>query len=272
VINSIAQSLVFKFSNDDDVPEILGGAVVSLNNKLLPSYNEFLELIFAASEDVLFSVWQTIGIPAFELEVSDGPGTCSRAGGGGSISIAFSENHNLRVGDYIEIPGSTGIMYVIQTGTSTGCQVRRITGLPSIQNKTWRRHRVKTKTYSPRIGIRNTSAGTNWIYYNGLPAGDATISATQRITFEGIGWDVLLKDAWRMWLGSIERYQRIRAYFKISQNDVVNFDCTIPVYVNALGGTYYLERINKYIDESESVEVELLRLGDLIDFEKINKL
>jgi hypothetical protein len=53
---------------------------------------------------------------------------------------------------------------------------------------------------------------------------------------------------------------------------VYNVDFTAPWFVRYFGSSFYLQRINKYVGDSEPTEVELVALRDFIDQSKIKAL
>ena len=89
---------------------------------------------------------------------------------------------------------------------------------------------------------------------------------------EGLTWEKLLAQYWLLYLGSAEQLKKIRCYLRLTDDDVYFFKGLRPYHIERFGGNLFIEKINKYIDSSEPIEVTAFKLGDYLDKDKIKAL
>jgi hypothetical protein len=240
-----------------------------------------VQLLFAGARDVTFAAAVvSMLVPRWKVEYRDGNGTASRNGGGGSTSISFTDPHKLSVGSYIFIVDLAVTYYVtaINSTTLVTVFVPGGGGLPNFSGSTWQVVVITANSLTPRIGFVPAGSVTTPLTYRGRN-GTAAVSAHREVRFtgpttspEGLEWESLLKNYFLIWLGAMNKYQLVRAWLKLTDDDVYQYDFTTSVYVDKLGSEFYVQAINQYDGEEESTEVELLALAEAFDADKIESV
>lgn len=268
----------FRYSNDSEVESTYGCGKVVFNNSSLKPYADLITLLFAASADKLYAKYRvSLFIPIHKTSQVSGPGTCSRTGGAGSIGVTFALPHGLYHGDYIYIDAIGLTLYVSSVQTTTAIIVL-IDVLPAFTNSNWVKYKFEKQSIKPRVALRSniTFNSTTLTYRTGTVV--TVINDHYLVTFDGspndnntdgLSWEKLLKKNFLLWLGSLENYKLVYAYMRLTDNDVYQADFTQQYYVKKFGAVFYLQAINKYSSDNESTEVELFRLGPLLDPSKI---
>jgi hypothetical protein len=270
----------FLYDNDDYAPtEFFGGAEVTFDNKNLTPFVEWVKLIYAACKDdsfmqQIFSAY----VPLWTRVETLGGGTASRSGGGGSITINFSQSHKLVPGDYVFIADTATTYLVLTVVDNDTVTVFYQTGgtLPNFSGSGWSKITYRMENLTPRIVFALEESGTSTIEYR--DKGTKTdVTLWKQVLFEGtategLTWEKLLKNFFLLWLGSMNDYKFVRCSINLNDNDVYNVDFTAPWFVRYFGSSFYLQRINKYVGDSEPTEVELVALRDFIDQSKIKAL
>lgn len=275
--SSLGRVTTFRYDNDNLAPTSdYGGAKVMFDNQALPPTVEFAKLIFSAAADLVFAdTLLAMFVPVFSTTKTLGPGICSRAGLG--VTINFSTPHKMIVGDYFnveEIDRTCMVLTVVDADTVTVAGAN----LAPFTNSTWSKVAIQEQNINPRIGIRTDSLFTApmtyryhgtvanvptyyGVYFNGINA-----------SVDGLSWEKLLKRNFLLWLGSMERYKMLRAYFNVNDNDVLQINFTRQYYIKKHGSLFFLQGVNKYVGDGNSTEFELVRLGQFLDVNKIKPL
>lgn len=276
------RSTYFRYSNDSFSPSATTGeAVVNFDNDVLQPSADAIKLLFAGAIDRSMSgTILSILIPRYALTFKDGSGTAGRNGGAASTSIIFTDPHKLKVGDYIFIV-DLGITYYVLTVPNTTL-VTVYTGgggLPNFSASAWQVAVIAKNNINPRIGYvpEGNATATNLIYRG--RSSTANVTSVRQVVFngpigstEGLHWATLLKNYFLLWLGAMERFQLVRAWMKLRDNDVYQFDFTTSVYIEKMGSEFYVQSINQYDGDEDSTEVEILALAEALDSSKITAL
>jgi hypothetical protein len=254
---------------------------VNFDNDVLQPSAEALRLLFAGAVDgSMAGSILSIQIPRYSVAYRDGAGTVSRNGGAGSTSITFTDPHGLKVGGYIFVV-DLGITYYV-TATPSNVLVSVFVpgggGLAAFSGSTWQAAVIVANSIGPRIGYVPPSLLTTNLTYRGR-SGTAPVTSARNIVFdgpvvatEGLSWKRMLQNYFLLWLGAMERYQLTRAWIKLNDGDVYQFDFTTSVYIEKFGSEFYVQSINQYDGEEESTEVEILALAEALDSSKITAL
>lgn len=274
------QSTSFRYSNDAFAPSTTAGdAVVKFDNDILRPEATAIKLLFSGAVDGAISSIYSILIPLYELTQGLGPGTAGRSGGASSVTIAFSQSHRLAPGAYIFIEELGSMYYVLtapSTSTVTVAGPPGSTPLPNFAGSSWNRVTIKPRSLVPRIAFAEVnSLVTNITYYGRVSNAPVTLCKILSFTgqgTEGLTWKKLLRAYFLLWLGNMERYQLVRAMFKLNDDDVYQFDFTRSAYVAKYGSRFYVEKISQYTGPDDTTEMSLFALAESLDPNKITDL
>lgn len=272
----------FRYDNDQYAPSLdFGGGKVTLNNDVLEPVVDKIKLIFSACDDLPYmNLFQTIHIPAWRESRTTGASICSRAGVG--VTINFSAPHNLVPGSYILIHQVNLIKFVISIVDADSVTVVG-PNLPSFSNSEWTRIDYEKNSLKPRIGFALPQSTNIQVAFRAFNQAVTAAPVSKQIVFnsqtvpitagvEGLSWEHLLKNFFPSWLGCMEEYKLVRCHMMLTDDDAYFVDFTKTWYIAKFSARFYVQRINKYVGDGNTTEVEILAIQDFIDPSKITPL
>lgn len=78
--------------------------------------------------------------------------------------------------------------------------------------------------------------------------------------YNGLDFANIIENDYQIFTNIFDKFKAVTAVFKLSENDVVSFDNSVPIYVKQLFGKYYVNSIREFKGSEKLTVVELIRL------------